>query len=861
MDKRIINKKDLLPKMVEGMAEIASVVKRTLGPGGQPIFIQRLGQQANGDDLGPIVTKDGVSVADQCSSPDPEKDLIMQAVKAICRKTNTVAGDGPQPLYAKVLTPTGFKDMSDIRVGMEICGTNGTFQTVLGVFPKGEKEIYEVKFSDGRVIECCADHLWSITTAWGTKKTLTTQSMSSDFKKVDSTGDVRYKYYVPKSTVEFKENYKEMPLDPYLVGLLLGDGSLSGTGSIELSLGKSKEHVINKIKVPEGIKVSYKYVDHKNYFRVKLNGISSDGKTMLDILKSIGLLGTLSGTKFIPKSYLYGSLMTRKSLLQGLLDTDGSINTRGRFEFSTVSEDLYKDFLTLTQSLAIPTHSYLMDRKPGKSYSDTPIYRITELKGDTYGDKIVNITPTGKKTQMQCIKVSNPDSLYFTDNFIATHNTTTAIVLGEAIFKETLAELESDKNLNPQLVRESLELAAKEVLAELTKQAKKVKKTKVITQVATISANGESEIGDIIGQAFEAVGAEGVVTVDEGSQINTTLDIVEGYQFQRGAEGRDMLFNSKDGTQFEAEDARILIYDGKLVSFTTLIPILTKLAETNKNQLPPVVIIANEFSNEVIQWLAIQKMDAGLRIVAVRGPHTTTVRSGYYDDIAVNTGGERLGNGNRSLEAGVPDDFGLVKKVIVDKYTTTFYDGQGDEEAILNRVDQLKAMKEKAESPYDAQVLSDRIAALTQGIAKIGVGGSTDLEIKEKYDRIEDALNASRAAIQDGVIPGGGVTLLKIAVTMEKNTIGKRILSRALQSPFYTILENIGHELTQEEYESIMNNKGYVFDARNKKVLEAFKAGILDPVKVTKAGLENAISISSLLCTAGGGIIYVKDKK
>ena len=533
MSKRIVNKEELLLKMMEGMTEIAAIVKRTLGPGGQPVILERLGQTSNGDPLGPRVTKDGVSVADECSSPDPVKDLIIQAVKAVCRKTNLVAGDG----------------------------------------------------------------------------------------------------------------------------------------------------------------------------------------------------------------------------------------------------------------------------------------------------------------------------------------TTTAIVLGEAILKETLAELEVDKKLNPQLVRESVESAAKEILKELDKQAKKVKKPKIISQVATISANGETEIGEIIGRAFAAVGAEGVVTVDEGSSIHTVLDVVEGYQFQRGAEGQDGFFNSKDGTQFMAENARLLIVDGRVMNFTALIPALTKIAESNGGKVPPVVIIANEFSNEVIQWLRIQKVDAGMQLIAVRGPHTTTVRSGYYDDIAAMSGGTRLGNGNRNLESAEADDFGLVKKVIVDKYTTTFYDGQGDEGDILQRVEVLKAMKEKAESPYDEQVMSDRIAALTQGIAKIGVGGSTDLEIKEKYDRIEDALNAARAAIQGGVIPGGGVTLLKIAVGMEKNTIGRRILSRALQTPFFQILENIGYEITQVEYEEIMNNKGFVFDARNKKVTSAMKAGIIDPVKVTKSGLENAVSIASLLSTAGGGIIYVRDDK
>ena len=271
--------------------------------------------------------------------------------------------------------------------------------------------------------------------------------------------------------------------------------------------------------------------------------------------------------------------------------------------------------------------------------------------------------------------------------------------------------------------------------------------------------------------------------------------------------------------------------------------------------------MANEFSQEVISWLLIQKNDGGMQFCAVKGPHATTVRSGYYDDIAIMSGGTRLGNGGATLENATLDDIGEVERVVIDKYTTTFYDGQGDEDEMLKRVEQLRAMKTKAESPYDEQILSDRIGALTQGIAKIGVGGATDMEIKEKYDRIEDALNSARAAIEEGVIPGGGVTLLKIAVEMEAKSIGHKILKTALKSPFYQILANIEHEISQEEFEAVMKDKNAVYDARNKVVVDAMAAGIIDPVKVTRTGLENAVSIAALLSTAGGGIVFVKDDK
>jgi chaperonin GroEL len=273
----------------------------------------------------------------------------------------------------------------------------------------------------------------------------------------------------------------------------------------------------------------------------------------------------------------------------------------------------------------------------------------------------------------------------------------------------------------------------------------------------------------------------------------------------------------------------------------------------------PVVIMANEFSSDALTWLLIQKTDAGMVVAPIIGPHVTHVRTGYYDDLAVYSGATRLGNGSRNLESITEDDIGLIGKVVSDKYKTTLYDGQGAEDEILARVDQLKANKETAESPYDAQVLNDRIASLTSGVAKIGVGGTTEFEIKEKYDRIEDALNAARAAIQEGVVAGGGATLLRIANGMDQSkSVGHRILKAALCAPFNQILENIEYTITEEDKKEILDNKNKIFDARNKKVKNAMTSGIIDPVKVTRTALENAVSIASLLATAGGAIIYSK---
>jgi chaperonin GroEL len=864
--KKIVDKAEMKEAIKIGMAKIAGIVKVTLGPGGLPVLLQRQGQALNGDPLSPILTKDGVSVAEECSDEDENIDLVIQSVKDICKKTNQTAGDGPQPLHSKVLTPNGFILMKDVKKGTIICGTNGSLQKVLEVFPKGQKTICKVKFSDGRVVECCEDHLWEVTTNYGVKKTLPLKELMKDLVEIQPDGYPKYKYYTPNNVVEFESNKNNMPLDPYLVGLLLGDGSLSGTGTIELSLGKNKEHILNKINLPVGLYLDTKYNEDKHYFRVKIQGKTAEGKKIENYISDMGLLGVRSSTKHIPKDYLYSNKKDREKLLQGLLDTDGYINSRNRFEFSTISPNLANDFTALVRSLGKHTTISIHTReKDLNSYSNTPIFRMYERKGYKNGIKIVEVEVTDKTTEMQCIKVSNPDNLYITDDFIVTHNTTSAIVLGEALTKTTAEFLAADTSLNPQLIKESIEEASKKVLALLDKEARKVNSTKVIGQIATISANGETEIGDLIKEAFDKVGEDGVITVDEGKTTKNTITIIEGYQFKRGAEAQNRFFNNKENNRFEAENCHVIIYNGHLMSSSKLVPAFQTIAENTDKGFPPVLVIADEFSQEVIMWLLIQRAQAGLSVCAVKSPHVTSVRMDTMDDIAIITGGERLGQNTRDLETVTLNDIGIVNKVVVDKYATTLYEGHGTEENIIKRIDQLKAQKEGAESVYDAQVIADRIAALSNGIALIGVGGTTDIEIKERYHRIEDALNAARAAMEEGYIPGGGIVLAQIADRLngKKATIGEKILAKALKAPFLQICENIGEngaDILKKVLRKRKQNKNLTYNARTKNIEDALKAGIIDPTKVTKTALSNAVSIAALLSTCGGGIVYSRKK-
>lgn len=498
----------------------------------------------------------------------------------------------------------------------------------------------------------------------------------------------------------------------------------------------------------------------------------------------------------------------------------------------------------------------------GQALDGTPIGPKLTKDGVSVAEECASEDPI-KDVVIQAVK-----AICKKTNADAGDGTTTAIVLGQAILRETERALEADPTLNPQLVREDIERAAQDVIARLRETATKVTDMKSIEEVATISANGDRTIGRIIRQAFEHVGAEGVVTVDEGSGLNVTLDRVEGYRFNRGAQSRTDFFNNKDRTHFEAERPAIVFFDGKILNFTDIIPTLHLLAGVNPEtgqatkKLPPVVFVANEFSRDVIQFMLIQRLERGLQLCAIEGPHMTHVRTGYYDDMAAYTGGARLGNGARALTAICEDDIGYADRLVVDQYKTTIYDGDGAEDVVLDRVNQLKAAKERAESPYDAQVINDRVAALTGGIAKIGVGGATELEIKEKYDRIEDALNAARAAIQEGVVPGGGKALLSIGMGLPGDTVGAQILRRALFAPFTQILQNIG--LDEEKIEaikvSVLGETQTVYDARDKKIKNALEAGIIDPVKVTRTALENAVSIAGLLSTAGGAIVFKRTK-
>ena len=302
--KQLLFKDAARQSILAGVKQLADAVKVTLGPRGRNAILDRAYSS-------PLITKDGVTVAQEINLADPFENIGAQMVKEVAEKTLDIAGDGPQDLNSKILTPTGWVKMGKTKVGMDICGTNKSTQKVIGIFPKGKKEIYKVYLSGNRVMRCCEDHLFKVTTSSGIKKTLPLRRLIKDYKKINNKDkSMSHKYFVKTTLVEFVEDKEKMPIDPYLLGVLLGDGSLRGTGgsAIEISIGKAKEHILDKLVLPDGIKKRAVWVENKNYFRIKLTGKNKQGQTIGKILDSIGLLGTGSKTKFIPKSYLYSSI-------------------------------------------------------------------------------------------------------------------------------------------------------------------------------------------------------------------------------------------------------------------------------------------------------------------------------------------------------------------------------------------------------------------------------------------------------------------------------------------------------------------------------------------------------------------------
>ncbi|HQY72904.1 MAG TPA: chaperonin GroEL [Aestuariivirga sp.] len=435
-------------------------------------------------------------------------------------------------------------------------------------------------------------------------------------------------------------------------------------------------------------------------------------------------------------------------------------------------------------------------------------------------------------------------------NDIAGDGTTTATVLAQAIVREGAKNVAA--GMNPMDLRRGIDLAVIAVVEDLKKRSKKIKSSEEVGQVGTISANGEKSIGDMIAKAMQKVGNEGVITVEEAKTADTELEVVEGMQFDRGYLSPYFITNA-DKMLCELEDVYILLHEKKLSSLQAMLPILEAVVQSSK----PLLIIAEDIEGEALATLVVNKLRGGLKVAAVKAPGFGDRRKAMLEDIATLSGGQVISEdlGIKLENVGL-DMLGRAKRVRIDKENTTIIDGSGKKADIAGRVAQIKAQIEDTTSDYDREKLQERLAKLAGGVAVIRVGGSTEIEVKERKDRVDDALNATRAAVEEGIVPGGGVALLRAkkaldAVTSKNPDVqaGINIVSKALEAPIRQIVENAGVEGSIVVGKLLEKSGNFGFDAQNEEYCDMVAAGIIDPTKVVRVALQDAASVASILIT------------
>jgi chaperonin GroEL len=446
---------------------------------------------------------------------------------------------------------------------------------------------------------------------------------------------------------------------------------------------------------------------------------------------------------------------------------------------------------------------------------------------------------------------------------IAGDGTTTATVLAAAIVKEGAKAVAA--GMNPMDLKRGVDLAVEAVVADLQKNSKKVTSNEEIAQVGTISANGDAEIGRFLAEAMKKVGNEGVITVEEAKSLETELDVVEGMQFDRGYISPYFITNA-DKMRVEMEDPYLLVYEKKLSALNELLPLLEAVVQTGK----PLLIIAEEVEGEALATLVVNKLRGGLKVAAVKAPGFGDRRKAMLQDIAVLTGGQAISEDlGIKLENVTLAMLGRAKKVMIDKENTTIVNGAGKKADIEGRIAQIKAQIEETTSDYDREKLQERLAKLAGGVAVIRVGGATEVEVKERKDRVDDAMHATRAAVEEGVLPGGGVALLRASEVLRKvrthnddQKTGVEIVRKALSWPARQIAINAGEDgsvivgkiLEKDQY-------SFGFDAQSGEYVDMVKKGIIDPTKVVRTALQDAASVAGLLITTEAMVAELPKKQ
>jgi len=438
--------------------------------------------------------------------------------------------------------------------------------------------------------------------------------------------------------------------------------------------------------------------------------------------------------------------------------------------------------------------------------------------------------------------------------------TTTATVLAQALITEGLKNVTA--GANPMSIKRGIDAAAVSVIASLRSQSKDLPDAEQIANVGSISANNDREIGEKIAEAMDKVGKDGVITVEESKTAETFLETVEGMQFDRGYLSPYFVTNS-DNMEAELEDPYILIYDKKISNMKDLLPLLEKVVQTGK----PVMIIAEDIEGEALATLVVNKLRGTFKVLAVKAPGFGDRRKAMLEDIAVLTGATVISeDAGYKLENATLEYLGTSKRVVSDKDNSTIVGGSGASDAIKGRINEIKVQIDKTSSDYDREKLQERLAKLAGGVAVINVGAATEVEMKEKKARVEDALHATRAAVEEGIIPGGGVALLRAIPSLDKikvddeEAVGVDIMRRALESPLRQICENAGVESSIIAQAIREGKDDYGYDARTGEYVNMFKAGIIDPTKVARVAVENACSIAGMILTTEAAVTELPEK-
>jgi chaperonin GroEL len=432
---------------------------------------------------------------------------------------------------------------------------------------------------------------------------------------------------------------------------------------------------------------------------------------------------------------------------------------------------------------------------------------------------------------------------------IAGDGTTTATVLAQSIIAEGLKNVTA--GANPMEIKKGIDLAKNRVVEFISENSKDIPDSTQIAQVATISANDDVEIGSRIAEAMDKVGKDGVITVEESKTAETYLEFVEGMQFDRGYLSPYFVSNS-DSMEAQLEDPYVLVHDKKITNMKDLLPLLEKVVQAGKS----ILIIAEDIEGEALATLVVNKLRGTFNVIAVKAPGFGDRRSAMLEDIATLTGATVISaDKGFKLESTTLDDLGTCKKVLSDKDSTTIVDGGGTTESISNKVNEIRVHIEKTTSDYDREKLQERLAKLSGGVAVLNVGAATEVEMKEKKDRVDDALHATRAAVEEGIVTGGGVILLRASKDLDSIEttpslqVGVDIMKRALEGPIRQICSNAGVESSIVVQKVLEGKDDFGYDARNEEYVDMFKAGIIDPAKVSRVAVENASSISGLLLT------------